>query len=141
MKPLYRKLIGMVVAPLAPTLMMVKGFNLASHTGLVLTAAFITGGYTLSFIFGVPAYLVLQRCRWTGWPHYVAAAFIVGAMGTPILGLGWVYWRTSSMAAVLHTAMDVRLYPGSLFIGVLTIPVGLLFWLIVRPDRTSSAFG
>ena len=71
-----------------------------------------------------------------GWLAYMSAAYVMGVIATPVAGLIWVFWRTRSWLLVVQTGSNLpTILPDVLLTSLLATPIGLLFWLIVRPDR------
>jgi biotin transporter BioY len=90
----------------------------------------------MSFIVGVPLYFILRLRHWTSWLAYMSAAYVMGVIATPVAGLIWVFWRTRSWLLVVQTGSNLpTILPDVLLTSLLATPIGLLFWLIVRPDR------
>jgi hypothetical protein len=117
--------------------MMARGLDLTSSTGRLIAEESVVISYVMAFVFGIPIYLVRQRYGWTSWLAYLGGAFVMGSVATPLVGFEFILWRTHNLDAVIRAAVYPGLYPGALAIGVLAMPIGLLFWHIVRPDRTS----
>ena len=111
----------------------------AAATGFVLT---LLGGldvfgpgflvtlvlaYAGMLIFGWPAYRILVKRRWTALWIAPALGFVVGiVMSLPLLSI--LYKRAALEDALLTL-------PG----GCVGALVGVVFWLIARPDRTNGA--
>jgi|HubBroStandDraft_5_1064220.scaffolds.fasta_scaffold105394_3 hypothetical protein len=144
MTPSHRKMLGLAVAPLAPVLMMLfpsqilrdGRLSLNDRTSALIVVFVLVAGYTMSFIVGVPLYFILRLRHWTSWLAYMSAAYVMGVIATPVAGLIWVFWRTRSWLLVVQTGSNLpTILPDVLLTSLLATPIGLLFWLIVRPDR------
>lgn len=105
-------------------------------TMVIIAAIFAYGG---TLLFGVPAYFFLKAQNLTAIWVAMVAGFGIGALTWLVfmvlfplsLDEGW-----SGVAlgfSSLHTAKDIA-WPG----GVLGMVVGILFWVIARPDRPTG---
>lgn len=118
-------------------MMMMSGLDLTTSVGRLIAGEAVIISYAAAFVLGIPIYLIWRRFGWTSWLAYLGGAFVLGSIAFPFFGLEFVLWRTHSLAAALHTAAKPGLYPAALAMGLLAMPIGLLFWFIARPDRMS----
>lgn len=130
-----RKLaLGLAIAPGAMVLVILHGL-LSTKAGRFIVVDSILFSYVASIVFGIPICLIWQRRGWTSWLAYMGGAFVMGTIATPAVGFQYVLWRTHSLAAVLSVASHPELYADCTAFGVIAMPIGLLFWFIIRPDR------
>ncbi|KLD73918.1 hypothetical protein FZ025_00655 [Xanthomonas hyacinthi] len=120
-----RVLIGLVLAPLAPGLLMLA-LSLLGNAGKGLWALKLIAmfAYPAMIVLGLPIHLLFQRIGWTSvWPYSIAGAF-VGAVVThfvfPTLNAGQASASSIAIAAI------------SAVFGAIAAAT---FWLVVRPNN------
>ena len=115
------------LAPIIPAA--VAGYNLHMHRPqMALLSSFIfmcLVFYFLEAIVGIPAFHILKRKRWQNFWIYAAVGFL--AVFAPLFAFCLARWRPSyEIGSVLNTCALVGIYGGA---------IGLIFWLLVRPDK------
>jgi len=137
-----RVLLAMLVAPLATPLFVVCSFLIVRGK---LTASavdtkwiFLGGAYALSYTVGIPIYLLARRRAWRTALAYMGGGFLIGPAAV-MLGLVIILLLDAFMgrlaAAYPLLASPLGLLVLAIPIGFFTTPIGLLFWLIERPDQ------
>lgn len=105
----------------------------------VVVSAFVSALFTYggTAVFGIPAYKILLRSGWTALWVAVVTGFVIGMITWIIFGILFALSLDEGMfgvRAVLIQSKDVVknvVWPG----GVFGMIVGVLFWIIARPDR------
>lgn len=134
-----RPIIAFLVAPLAaPLFVAVDMYPLLStpfSVRVVLYLSILTA-YVGTFVFGIPAYLLLRARKWTAFWFAPVLGFMGGALAWWLfLAVPWTggsfrfepVWDLSRLRDVLWPY------------GPLGALVGTLLWLIARPDRAESS--
>ena len=134
-----RRTFAFLVAPLAvPLFVLVWSFagHLALGWRLTMVAIAAILSYSGTLAFGMPAYFLLKA-------RGLTAAWIAGAVGFATVALMWLVFLVLFPLSLGQGFSGVRLgfadfhivtdvvWPG----GVLGTIVGVLFWVIARPDR------
>jgi hypothetical protein len=140
---LRRTLIGMAIAPSAPALAFLFIRVLAgTRTGLTLIgffkieAVFLVVGYAVALPLGFLVYIVVRQRRWTTWVDYMLAGLVMGIITGPVVVPIIAGLRTGSLVAALNSLANGPVGSFSTIFGIFVgMPVGLLFWLMARPDR------
>lgn len=115
------------LSPIIPAIL--PGYNLHIHRPemaplsgfLFICLAF----YFLEAAIGIPAFHILNRWRWRHFWAYAVVGFL--AVFVPLILWCLIRWNPSY-------AIGTALY-GCTFIGIFGGPTGLIFCLLVRPDR------
>ncbi|TPN80778.1 hypothetical protein FJ987_19360 [Mesorhizobium sp. CU2] len=115
------------LAPIIPAA--VAGYNLHMHRShITLLAGFMfmcLVFYFLEAVIGIPAFYALRRKRWRHFWIYAVVGFL--AVFAPLFALCLVRWQASyEIGPVLYTCALVGIFGGA---------IGLIFWLLVRPDK------
>jgi hypothetical protein len=124
-----RAFLGFIVAPVIPALVPAwfSYLNQTYHPASIFIF-FCLLFYAGELVIGLPAHKLLKRFGRRGFLTYVLLGFCAAAV--PFLG--WSLYRS---VVALHYSLGelffVTWYPGCL--GAL---VGLVFWLVARPDRS-----
>ena len=137
----HRVMLAMVVAPAATPLFMLgaellyrgKLSSAAPTTGWIVMAA----SYALSYTIGAPIYLLARRRRWRTVVEYMQGGFLIGMVAVTlctVILLAADAFHGLSPGYSLST--DVWGLLIAVLLGPLTVPIGLVFWLIARPDRS-----
>jgi len=133
----------MLVAPLATPLFMVCAhlIVLGKLTAGVADTKwiFLGASYALSYTVGIPIYLLARRRAWRTPFAYMAGGFLIGPAAV-LAGLVIVMlldgFEGRLMAAYPLIGSPLGWLALAIPIGLFTTPIGLLFWLIERPDRS-----
>ncbi|HTZ77792.1 MAG TPA: hypothetical protein VMC10_07785 [Stellaceae bacterium] len=147
-----RPLIAALIAPGAPVLMVVgtqflgvARTDLRDGSNVFFLLIVLAGLYACSIVVGAPAYLFVRRLRLTEWYAYSAVSFVAGALALPlglIADLAWIFLSAgagdSFRAASIYATLNGKIGAGCFLGGLIFIPIGLLFWFIERPDRSSK---
>ena len=87
--------------------------------------------YALQTIIGVPTYLLLKRNK----AHRAWVYLMLGFAGVALPALFWTLSKQPSDGYDPNFMLySVVLYPGLLGAGI-----GLIFWLLARPDKQAAA--
>jgi hypothetical protein len=141
----WRTFLAFLLAPLAVPLIMVlvvlvevrpEPEDLA--VGLASTALFYSAfGYVGVLLVGVPMYRFLWARNWTAFRVAPVAGFAAGAFfGMFVFLVLWsIGLAQGGLANILATAAI------GLFCGLCGVLVGVLLWLIARPDRQTRVAG
>ena len=147
-----RWLTGFLIAPLIPALVMLALaapdiFNAKAASAIGFLAAV---GYGTAVLFGIPAYLLMERYNYKGLQNYLLAGAGIGIapwLGFFVLSVSVLF---NEVFPGHHNAMALYAMTGSILVAFLMIPCMIAgaasaaaFWIIVRPDLrqevTSSA--
>ena len=117
------------LAPIIPAIL--PGYRWhVSHPQQLALSGFISVClifYFLEAIIGIPAFYVLTRRRWRHFLTYTAVGFL--AVFVPFFALCLARWNASyEIVWVLCI---------SALVGIFGAASGLIFWLLVRPDKDS----
>jgi hypothetical protein len=136
-----REITAFVVAALAVPLLLVAAFpsGKPNDVGYAVTIAISA---VVSFIvvlcLGLPIYLFLQRKKWTAFWIAPLAGFIVAAVAWHILSFLLILMFGLGLSYALSWLIEIGSLRGILWpIGPIGAGVGVLVWLIARPDRIS----
>lgn len=124
-----RTLLGFVVAPLVIPLALALSFvpeasGYGTVEALALTVAVLC--YAAAILIGTPLYILLRALKWTGWISWLAWGVVVAVAGKLVFASHGAIADPSRIVAALFEE------PHIWWLGALS---GLVFWLIVRPDR------
>jgi hypothetical protein len=140
----FRVVMGFVVAPLCPAILITSALTLAQPPPLVFLPrlpfvfifVMIVSGvvtYPTTVILGIPVFLLMRKYNLNGIVAYLAAG-IPMSIG-PLIAPGWgpgKGWGWGPSMGFRLVKIEVFLFTlGCSLIAVAT------FWLIVRPDRMS----
>jgi hypothetical protein len=143
--PARRTWLAILVAPSALMLLLLAGQLIADHGVPRFSAAmlWLAGvSYALSYTVGIPIYLLARRLGWRTRAAYVGGGFLIGAAAVVVLDaleliLPPLHPESLTAHAYAPWTHPADLLGGPIAIGLLTMPIGLLFWLIARPDRSA----
>jgi hypothetical protein len=139
MIPAHRVLLAMLVAPSATLLFMLGAqFFLRGHLSTATLEhkwIFLGASYALSYTVGMPIYLLARRRAWQTAFAYMGGGFLIGVTAILTCLVLLLAWDVFSGNLTNGFAL-LGLIPFAIAIGFLTTPIGLLFWLIERPDRS-----
>jgi hypothetical protein len=145
----YRTVLAILVAPAAPTLMILvpqllhhATLDLADQSAKLVVLAVLAASYAVSYTLGIPVYLFARRRHWRTAQQYMGAAFLMGLAAVPVIDtlllIRIAILRSEAFlpaASELWSRHALGLTLGPIAIGCLAAPIGLLFWLIARSDR------
>jgi hypothetical protein len=138
-----RSVLAFVIAPLAALLILLPYIRSLTTTSssssfaLVISAVMTYGG---AIIFGLPIYLFLRAHHWAKFWIAPIVGFIVGAATWLTFSILFVLSLGEGMFGVRLVLSDVNILRGVVWPGGLTgVSIGILFWLIARPDKLRSA--
>ena len=124
-----RLAIAFVVAPVAPAIVKAWEISLPDEFISFTLIQIILGGlYAMQFAVGVPGYLLLDYYGRHSLGAYLVLGFLVVALSLILASLYWSAGPTTS-----SLLQSVRL-------GVYGVPIGAIFWLIARPDRSEDRY-
>ena len=122
-----RVLLGFAAAPIAPAVVLALLHLFTGDTRVLRDISFSLGmGYITLLVLGVPGYILFQRLGWTRLPIYAAFGALLGIAAFLAATASGSLARTFGIWEIL-----VR-QPLSVLGGVI---VGIVFWLIARPDQ------
>jgi hypothetical protein len=141
--------IGVLVAPLAPILLMLlpqlagnPRLNLRTWQGGATLLIIAGASYVWSYTVGLSAYLIVRRYRYVSLSSYVAAALVGGVISFPLCGalVYCIALLSGRPVRGLTEALTLNFNEASLIAGIavgffLAAPIAILFWLIERPDQ------
>jgi hypothetical protein len=134
-----RTVLGFVVAPLTPTIVLMPFAILAGIFGILFIAIAllfnVVFGYPIALIFGLPIYIFCQRRQWNSRVLYACGGFVPGLFGGGFAFLGFLQQAASH--GPLNQYVWLVLLPFMAAGGILGGLSTICFWLIVRPDRSS----
>jgi hypothetical protein len=134
-----KTVLAILIAPSAAPLLMLGAQSLfagklpAPEPALV----YLCVSYVFSYTMGVPIYLLARRRRWRTALQYMAGGFLMGLAATLAVAVPAMIWAFFGAGRPLGTAPLGLII--AIPIGVLTTPIGLLFWFMTRPDLSSQA--
>jgi hypothetical protein len=147
--------LAILIAPSAPMLLLLLIFLIdptdSSDTGKAGVTRYSTETilltlwgmcYTLSYLVGLPLYLLARRLGVRTWPVYTVGAYFMGFAALPVFGIILVLCAVTLPPGESLPAATIALNTFDLptpFLGLPLAPIGLLFWLITRPDRSTQA--
>jgi hypothetical protein len=142
-----RTLLAALIAPLATTLLMLLPqltgsgqLDLGTQNAKVVALLILGASYALSYTFGVPIYLFARRRYWRTWRAYIGGAFLMGLAAYPTVVLVLLTYAglfyPEKLLEEVRLFSNIHVWFAPLWIGLLSTPIGLLFWVIVRPDRS-----
>ena len=134
-----RELIAFLIAAVAVPIFLTAvsfGGMPKSPSGAIFLAASFFVSFCAVFLLGLPTCYFLQDKKWTAFWIAPLAGFAVAAAAwyalTVLLGMVFASDRLSVL-------IDISLLQGALWpIGPVGAVVGVLVWLIARPDRTDG---
>lgn len=134
-----RTTIAFLVAPLAAPVLMVPYLYFAGATpelfvfAIQISFVFSYGG---SFTIGLPAYLFFRSRGSTSYWMALLVGFLAGATTWLIFSIVFALLLGNGMRGVELALTDLSTLRGAIWPGGLAgACVGLVFWLIARPDR------
>ena len=133
-----RSTIAFLTAPLAvPLLLLPLLLFVHLAPGWILAATIIAAlvSYTGTLILGIPIYMALRACGLTHVWIAGVVGFAIGAAMWLVFSVLFVLSLGQGMAGVQLALTDMQSLTGILWGGVLGMIVGVLFWLIARPDK------
>ncbi len=131
---ILRVLVGLLIAPVAPALLMYVGQAIVGGLGTYQMALFILMfGYPLSLVVGLPAYLVLRSRRVHRVQPFI---YTGGAIG--LMGYGLFFALTASNS-VYTNDLRLALLKNTYALGVFGLGCGatsgLVFWYVAMKSR------
>jgi hypothetical protein len=125
-----RAVVGFLVAPLVPVLLLVLPAALQGNSiAFAQFSAYSKVSYCATLLIAVPAHFLLRRWHATLLSIYVAVG---GAMGLAVFLFHFMLGapsRTPGLGPVARTLLSL---PVDMIGGVIIL---ICFWLIARPDR------
>jgi len=139
---MYREIIAFVVAALAvPILVAIDSYpGTSKDSGYALFLSVVTVVAFIAVpILGVPAYRFLKAKRWTAFWIAPLTGFIVATVVWYVVmflfGLTIVPNKSYVWSRLINVdSLRAALWP----VGPIGAAVGVILWLIARPDRTSD---
>jgi hypothetical protein len=137
----WRNVIAIAVAPSATGIFWL-GLLLLGHGRLTwyvidVIAWAMVGSYLLSYTFGIPFYLLARRRRWRTAGAYIWGAYLMGAAAITVLALFFEVFPSAGRPPIpLNANTPIFLLGSAALIGLMSSPIGFIFWLITRPDRS-----
>ncbi|RUW45528.1 hypothetical protein EOA32_33895 [Mesorhizobium sp. M1A.F.Ca.ET.072.01.1.1] len=139
---MQRSAVAFFTAPLAVPLLMLP-WLLSGHlaVGWILTAMVIAAllSYAGTLALGMPVYFFLGARGLTAFWIAGIAGYVIGAIMWLVFSVLFPLSLDQGFAGVQFAVTDLRSLKGVLWPGgVLGAIVGMLFWVIARPDRQPS---
>ena len=130
----WRPVLGFLIAPLAPCLLVAiavclgQGDLLGIPFAMLLYAFF---AYLYALVFGVPAYLLMSRFGYVSLPHVITTGAVLGfASGATIPVVMGVAWARAVDSGLLKVALLFTIF------GTLTAYT--FWWLVLRSHSGDS---
>lgn len=137
-----RTIIAFAVAPLAvPVLLVPYLWSMNTQPGMLVLSLEIgvVFAYFGCFVFGVPAYLFLAKRGWTAFWIAPSLGFVAGAVAWIGFAVLFPLLLETGIAGMWRSLRDPATLKGMVWPGgVLGAAVGVLLWLIARPDQKSA---
>ena len=135
--PLLRPLLGFIVAPIMPGVviggvLMLLGGHLNGGGGLAVKVA-AHFGYPAALIGGVPLYLLLRWRGFNGWLAYLSAGALLGSL---LFLKEFVLFNGASFAAALNNIIENA--PLLLLAIVCSMFAAWCFWMMAQPDLAAE---
>ena len=140
-----RTIAAFLIAPVLPLLLLASFFLLIGNPA---TGQDMKGGVTIAYldsvVLGLPALGLVKFLRWNAPYHFAGLGVLLGTM------THWILWELLPVVAAYRdgrynadqvlTAIFFLDYPKvAVEFAVLGALSGLVFWLIVRPDKRSNS--
>ena len=124
-----RTLVAFLIAPILPALapawfLHANYPNRTAISGFIVVCGLF---YLLQAVVGIPAYILVQAKRCYVW-FYLLLGFFGMAVGFIAVTVVFSTTKTS----IAETLLQVT------YFGVLGAGIGLVFWLIARPDKSAA---
>lgn len=129
---LKRELLGLVLAPLSPFIVMIFGVvngkaeYLTDSTYFGISLTFALASYAWAIFFGIPAHLILKRMRRTSLTSYMVVGFLSGFVASFIVAEILLIAGGRNPSALGGLAL-------ALAAGALGLVNATVFWFIARP--------
>jgi hypothetical protein len=146
-----RMLLAVVVSPASTAALMFGPILLAHATWFftetnwrLVSVTTLSLSYVVSYTLGVPIYLYARRRRWQTKFQYMWGAFLMGLGGFPLYLLVLVVITAVVAPARIGELLDILFgvkdavavhVVAPIAFGLLSMPIGLTFWTITRPDQ------
>lgn len=137
-----RGVIAFGVAPLAAPLMV----YLLAHADIwssreinMFVGIALPFSYIGTVVFGLPLYLLLRKCRLTGFGWAATVGFVIGLAAVYLLDALFVASLGYDAAGIGAQLKRPEIFAWAVMYGGLSgIAVGAALWLIARPDRRTQ---
>jgi hypothetical protein len=130
LKPNERALLGFVIAPLLPALILTLPAVPRQEPGTITRfIAYAAVSYCATLLIAVPAHLQLRERHWTLLSLYVAVGGIVGLAVFLFLYISGMPSHVPGLGSLGRRLLSL---PVDMIGGVVIL---ICFWLIARPDR------
>jgi hypothetical protein len=124
-----RTLVAFLIAPilpaLAPTWFLHANYpDRTAISGFILVCGLF---YLLQTVIGIPAYFLAQAKR-----RYVWFYLLLGFFGMAVVFIAVTVVFSTTQTIIAETLLQVS------YFGVLGAGIGLVFWLVARPDKGAA---
>ncbi len=134
-----RSIIAVVIAPLAaPVLLFPHLHSLVTATSWFVFSLIICTmmAYVGMLIFGIPGYLLLRARNWTAIWIAPLLGLIVGAAMFVVTMALFGLLLGEGVTGIWQSLREIQTLKGTIWPGGITgAVVGLVFWIIARPNR------
>jgi hypothetical protein len=137
-----RPIIAFLVAPLAAPVLLIPYIRSMTTTSTWLVFALIIStvmAYAGVFIFGLPAYFFLRTRSWTALWVAPLFGFAIGAVMWVVFSAIFALVLDEGISGVRLALTDPATLRGVMWPGgVIGAVIGIILWLIARPDQQTS---
>jgi hypothetical protein len=124
-----RTLVAFLIAPILPALapawfLHANYPNRTAISGFIVVCGLF---YLLQAVVGIPAYILVQAKR-----RYVWFYLLLGFFGMAVGFIAVTVVFSTTKTSIAETLLQVT------YFGVLGAGIGLVFWLIARPDKSAA---
>jgi hypothetical protein len=137
-----RSIIAFLVAPLAAPVLLIPYIRSMTTTSTWFVFALIISAimaYAGVFIFGVPAYFFLRTRSWTALWIAPLVGFLIGAVMWLVFSAIFALVLDEGISGVRLALTDPATLRGVIWPGgIIGAAIGIILWLIARPDRQTS---
>ena len=125
-----RTIIAFLVAPILPALppawfLHANNPNRTAISGFIVICGLF---YSLQAVIGIPAYIFAKSKR-----RYVWFYLLLGLLGMAITSIAVIVVFSTGKNSIAETLLTAA------YLGGLGAGIGLVFWLIARPDKRPAA--
>jgi hypothetical protein len=126
-----RTFVAFLIAPLLPAVLPAWYLHANNPDRLAISGYIFLCGlfYLLEVVVGIPACKLFIRMRWRRVWAYMLLGFF--GVAVPVIVLSMVRWSEKDSAADLSFSVG--------YLGLLGASIGLIFWLVARPDRIAES--
>lgn len=124
-----RTLVAFLVAPILPALapawfLHANYPNRMAISGFIVVCGFF---YLLQAVVGIPAYILARSKR-----RYIWFYLLLGFFGMAVVSIAVTGVFSTTKTNIAETLLQVT------YLGALGAGIGLVFWLIARPDKRAG---